>query len=66
MKDPVVQEIRSIRDTIAKEYGYDVDAIFRAFRESQAEGGRASVTLPRRKPVSVASKAAKRRKKDAA
>lgn len=28
-KDPIVEEVRAIRDEIAKEHGYDLDSIFR-------------------------------------
>jgi hypothetical protein len=31
ISDPIVEEVRTIRDEIAKECGYDIDAIFRPF-----------------------------------
>jgi hypothetical protein len=34
--DPIVEEVRAIRDEIAKECGYDIDAIFQALRRFEA------------------------------
>lgn len=33
--DPIVEEVRAIRDEIAKECNYDVDAIFEALRRGE-------------------------------
>lgn len=44
--DPMVQEIRSIRDAIAREHGYDVKAIVRTLQREEAEAGRPLVALP--------------------
>lgn len=37
--DPIVDEVRAIRDAIAKEHDYDIDAIFEAFRRQGATRG---------------------------
>jgi hypothetical protein len=34
--DPIAEEIRAIRDEIAKECDYDIDAIFQVFRRLEA------------------------------
>ncbi|WP_437629606.1 hypothetical protein [Sorangium sp. So ce854] len=47
--DPVVDEVRAIRDAIAQEHGYDIDAIFEAFRRMEETSGRPHVTPPTRK-----------------
>ena len=37
--DPIVAEVRAIRDKLAAECGYDVHEIFRGIRQRQAESG---------------------------
>lgn len=47
--DSIVEEIRGFRDEIAKEYQYDIDAIFQALRQREALGQEHHVSLsPRR------------------
>ncbi len=47
--DPIVEEVRAIRDEIAKECGYDVDAIFQHLRRIEATSSAPHVSLsPRR------------------
>jgi len=46
--DPIVEEVRAIRDKLAAECDYDVDKIFRRLRQSQAESGREYVSHPPR------------------
>lgn len=50
-RDPIVEEVRAIRDAIAKEHGYDVKAYMRALQEDEAKSGRKIVTLPPRRLV---------------
>jgi hypothetical protein len=45
-KDPVIDEVRAIRDGIAREYDYDLEAIFRMLRETEAKSGREHVSPP--------------------
>jgi hypothetical protein len=45
-QDPIIEEVRSIRDTYAKEHGYDVKKIVRALQKEEAESGREVVSLP--------------------
>lgn len=44
-KDPIVEEVRAIRDEHAKKFDYDLRAIFDDLRQQQGAGGRAVVTL---------------------
>ena len=37
--DPIVAEVRAIREKLAAECGYDVKEIFRRIRQRQAESG---------------------------
>ena len=45
-QDPIVEEVRAIRDAFAKRYNYDIDAIVRALQEASADEGRQVVPLP--------------------
>jgi hypothetical protein len=45
-RDPIVEEVRAIREAFAKEHGYDVKAIVRALQREEAESGRRVVSLP--------------------
>ena len=51
--DPIIDEIRRIRDEHAAALGYDIWSIFREIQERQKESGRTYVTLPPRKPTSL-------------
>ncbi len=45
-RDPIVEEIRAIRDAYAKSFDYDLDAIFDDLKKQQAESGASFVTFP--------------------
>ena len=47
--DPVIAEVRALRDAIAARAGYDVGGIFRRIREMQEESGREYVSYPARR-----------------
>jgi len=49
-KDPIIEEIHSIRDAIARKSGFDIDKIIEAARARQAAEGRKVIKLPARKP----------------
>ena len=50
--DPIVAEVRAIRDKLAAQCGYDVKEIFRRARKREAESGLEYVSLaPRRVAV---------------
>ena len=50
--DPVVAEVRAIRDELAAECGYDVEEIFRRIRKRQTESGLEYVSPPPRRAAS--------------
>lgn len=55
-RDPIIDEVRAIRDAIAREHNYDLDSIFRMLRTREITSGRSHVTLPpRRLPVPTAT-----------
>lgn len=45
-KDPIVEEVRSIRDTYAKEFDYDTGAIYRDLKNQETQTGRKFISLP--------------------
>jgi len=49
-EDPIVKEVRDIRDRIAAEHGYDVRAIGRYYQQKQVRAARKLVTRPPRRP----------------
>jgi len=55
-RDPIIDEVRAIRDTIAREHNYDLDSIFLMLRTREMTSGRSHVTLPpRRWPLATAT-----------
>jgi hypothetical protein len=48
-KDPIVAEIRSLRDEYARQFDYDADAIFDDLIKKQAMHPERVVSLPPRK-----------------
>ena len=50
--DPIVAEIRRIRDEYARRFNYDLEAVCRDLREKQERSGRPVVTLPPKRPSS--------------
>ena len=44
--DPIIEEIRAIRDEFAKEHDYDVKAIVEALQREEAESGLQVISLP--------------------
>ncbi|MCY4614326.1 MAG: hypothetical protein OXB94_12005 [Nitrospira sp.] len=49
--DPIIAEVRAVRDDHAARFGYDLEAIFRDIRSRQAASGRAYVRYPSRPAV---------------
>ena len=52
--DPIIEEVRALRDEIAKEHDYDINAIFEALRKMEVTSGREHVSLPPRKTAQPA------------
>jgi hypothetical protein len=54
--DPITEEIRAIRHTLAAQYDNDVKRIFEAVRQAEQASGREFVSLPPRavgKPIAA-------------
>ena len=49
-KDPIVEEVRRVRQRHAAKYRYDLDAICQALKEEERHSGRKVVSLPPKKP----------------
>ncbi len=45
-RDPIVEEVRAIRDAFAKRHNYDIDAIVRTLQQASVDEGRQLVALP--------------------
>ena len=52
--DPIIAEVRAIRQAYAARFDYDVEAIFRDIRARQEASGRDYVRLSPRRAVSAA------------
>jgi hypothetical protein len=50
--DPVVAEVREIRDRLAARFNYDIEAMVKDAQRRDAEGDRKVVRLPPRRPRS--------------
>jgi hypothetical protein len=48
-RDAIVEEVRRIRDAMAKAHGYDVKKFVRAVQREEVKRGRELVTLPPRR-----------------
>ena len=46
MNDPIVDEVRRVRDEYAARFDYDLDAIFRDIKEQEKKSGRKFVSYP--------------------
>ena len=49
--DPIVAEIRAIRERLAERFNYDVEAMVEDARQQDAAGDRKVVRLPPRRPI---------------
>ncbi len=49
MNDPIVQEVRRVREEMAAKFNYDVRAIVRHLQKEQKHSGRKAVRLPPKK-----------------
>ena len=47
--DPIISELRAIREAYAARFDYDVEAMFRDIRARQEASGREYVRLPARR-----------------
>jgi hypothetical protein len=51
MNDPIVEEVRRVRDAHAAMFNYDLDAIFRDIKEQEKKSGLKFVSYPPRRTV---------------
>jgi hypothetical protein len=50
--DPIVDEVRKVREDYAKQFNFDLNAIFDDLQRRQRESGRNTVSFPpKRRPV---------------
>jgi hypothetical protein len=59
-RDPIVEEVRAVRDEIAKALDYDISAIFDAFQAHERASGRPTISLQPREPDESAPEIAAR------
>jgi len=57
--DPIIAEVRAVRDAHAARFDYDVAAIFRDIRAMQKKSGRTYVRLPPRPAAAFEASAAR-------
>jgi len=60
MKDPIVEEIRKLREEHAALLNYDVDAIFDDLKKLERESGRTVVSLEPKRILDVGENATRR------
>ena len=53
LTDPIIDELRAVRDEHAARFNYDVEEIFRDIQAQQEASGREYVRLPPRRVVSA-------------
>lgn len=53
-RDPIVEEVRRLREEYAARFNHDLKAICRDLRERQKSGGRKVVSLPPKRIAKVA------------
>ena len=50
MNDPIVDEVRRVRDEHAARFGYDLEAIYRDIKEQEKKSGRQFVSYGKKRP----------------
>jgi hypothetical protein len=58
-RDPVVDEVRKAREEYAKQFNYDLDAMFDDLERRQRESGRATVSFPPKRRTTVTAPSGK-------
>lgn len=64
-KDPIIEEVRSARDSIAKRFGYDLKRIFADIRKTEKKRAAAATRKRSAKPGGSVKSASKRGRKAA-
>jgi hypothetical protein len=57
-KDPIVEEVRAIRDSYAKKFDYDTGAIYRDLKNQETQTRRKFISLPPKRIEPVRQKSA--------
>lgn len=57
--DPIVEEVRKIRDAHAREFNYDLHAICEDIRKQERRSRRKLVTLPPKRPGTTSRRASR-------
>ncbi len=47
--DPIVEEVRKVREAYAAKFNYDLEAIFQDLKRQERESGRTFVSFPPRR-----------------
>lgn len=53
IRDPIVDEVRKAREAYAKQFNYDLDAMFDDLQRQQRESGRTTVSFPPKRRSTV-------------
>ncbi len=48
-ENPIVEEVRKVRDAYARQFNYDLDAIYRDLKDKERKSGRRVVPCPAKK-----------------
>ena len=59
IRDPIVDEVRKAREEYAKQFDYDLDAMFDDLQRRQRESGRTFVSFPPKRRSSATASPAK-------
>ena len=51
--DPIVEEVRRVREEHAARFDYDLERIFQDLKEQERQSGREVVSLPPKRPLEV-------------
>jgi len=57
INDPIIEEVRKARDEYAKQFNYDLDAIFRDLKKKHEQPGKKVVSFPPKRPNQVKNSA---------
>ncbi len=59
-RDPIVEEVRAIRDDYAKQFDYDIDAIYRDLKKQEAKSNHEFISLPPKRSELIEKKELKK------
>jgi hypothetical protein len=62
-KDPIVEEVRAVREALAKECHYDVGELVAYLQKKSRDAGRQTVKLPPKRVAKPAMRARSRRRR---